>query len=650
MADLSGRERTAPFYPIPPRRIVSVEHPGVIKNVNRAIDTLDGNDGIARLLHPPKADTPANLFLRPEDAMSRPLQSISGPSNNVMLKVTVPKWTGRKRKRGSDEPFAYVDPTVETSGPKRPRAKTLQRTLRDNVGKYQIDPVGRVERTHVFRGIPDFVFSTTSSPFVTKFREYILPFEYEKMKMFDLDKSKGATRNVDLIPPPSFSHGDVPFHYVYRQNPTVKQSIDKSGQVTTVNTQQGTRVLTHLVPYDIPIVPSKPHRNSAPIPTLDKTLQETIATLEMLFTERPVWTRRGLRNSLKTVEQRHCLRHAVAYVGYIFRSGPWRDAIVKFGHDPRTSPDYRTYQTFMFHILPKELELSRDGGGGRRHTLPRPSEAVTESSGNPSNGGISTTHLFTGQPPLSLDGKMWMVCDITDPLLTSILFPTNPPSNFLRTTCDRVCDGWFGNGTLAKVKTIMRAKIQALATENRPTDDTDFVRLLSFPDHAAIDDNITEFMLDPEVASSRELQLAAELRCTIRGAPNWKGLVAAGMDQDGIMRPTTSDVEDGTRQPTARSEKRVRWDDEGDVDRYTGDESEGEEEAIEREEIAEAVAEAFAVQDQWKENDDAEEFENQGGSDDGEAEIEVLASADDDDDDDDGDDDGDGNDDDDDDD
>lgn len=35
------------------------------------------------------------------------------------------------------------------------------------------------------------------------------------MKMFNLDKSKGAIRNVDLIPPPSFSHGDVPFHYVY---------------------------------------------------------------------------------------------------------------------------------------------------------------------------------------------------------------------------------------------------------------------------------------------------------------------------------------------------------------------------------------------------------------------------------------------------
>jgi hypothetical protein len=86
--------------------------------------------------------------------MSRPLQSISGSSNNVMLKVTVPKWTGRKRKRGSDESFSYVDPAsaIETSAPKRPRAKDLQRSLRDNVGKYRIEPIGRVERTHVFRG------------------------------------------------------------------------------------------------------------------------------------------------------------------------------------------------------------------------------------------------------------------------------------------------------------------------------------------------------------------------------------------------------------------------------------------------------------------------------------------------------------------
>lgn len=36
----------------------------------------------------------------------------------------------------------------------------------------------------------------------------------DKMKQFDMDMTKGATSNVDLIPPPSFSRGDVPFTYM----------------------------------------------------------------------------------------------------------------------------------------------------------------------------------------------------------------------------------------------------------------------------------------------------------------------------------------------------------------------------------------------------------------------------------------------------
>lgn len=85
--------------------------------------------------------------------MSRPIQSTSLPSNNILLKVTVPRRTGRKRKRGSDEPFTGVP--VSTLGPElQPRrsARELLRSLSDNVGRYQIEPVGLVSRTHVFRG------------------------------------------------------------------------------------------------------------------------------------------------------------------------------------------------------------------------------------------------------------------------------------------------------------------------------------------------------------------------------------------------------------------------------------------------------------------------------------------------------------------
>lgn len=163
--------RTAPIYPIPTRRLVSVEHPAVIRNIDKAVDSLQGNAGIqkvrqtilltsqeiidadwSQILNPPKADTPANLILRPEDALARPIQSTSCPSNNVLLKVTVPKRTGRKRQRGSDEPFTDTAPEDASEPHRRRTAKDLLRSLQDNASKYQIEPVGRVERTHFFRG------------------------------------------------------------------------------------------------------------------------------------------------------------------------------------------------------------------------------------------------------------------------------------------------------------------------------------------------------------------------------------------------------------------------------------------------------------------------------------------------------------------
>lgn len=82
-------------------------------------------------------------------------------------------------------------------------------------------------------GMPDYVYSTLKSGFTNKFRELILPYdcesafhegleegiadahEVDKIKQFDIDMSKGALQNVDLIPPPSFSQGDVPFQYMY---------------------------------------------------------------------------------------------------------------------------------------------------------------------------------------------------------------------------------------------------------------------------------------------------------------------------------------------------------------------------------------------------------------------------------------------------
>ena len=127
------------------------------------------------------------------------VQSTLIPSNNVLLKLTIPKRTGRKRKMGSNEPFTDA-PELEATEPTRRNAKDLFRSLSDNPSKYTIEPVGRVERTHVFQGLfityilihqvhanfiigmPGFVYSTTTSSFANRFKYQIILYDYKSRR------------------------------------------------------------------------------------------------------------------------------------------------------------------------------------------------------------------------------------------------------------------------------------------------------------------------------------------------------------------------------------------------------------------------------------------------------------------------------------
>ncbi|EGE05386.1 RNA polymerase III transcription factor subunit [Trichophyton equinum CBS 127.97] len=566
----AGGERTAPWYPVPPQDVVSVEHPCVVRNIDKAIDTLQGHAAISEMLDASNRDSPLTLMLNPEDVMSRPIRSTSKQTNNILLKVTVPRRTGRRRKRGSQDPFVDSHEDREATPLSQLDARGLLQRLQEDAGRYQVDIVGQVNRTHVFRGLPDFAYSTTSSPFIRKFRETILPFEYEKLKKFEFDLSKGATSNVDIIPPPALSNNDVAFQYLYRQNPTVKRSIDPSGQVTTANTQRIVKIPTHLVSYDISAVPTEPQPNCPPLSDQDPTVHDTVAALRTLFNERPAWTRRALRNKLPTPERKYALRIAIPYVGYLFRSGPWRDGIFKFGFDPRVSPDYRIYQTLMFRLFPVSAEpegreqendpnaqftTTTTPLSGRRHTLPRLS---FENNTDPT---LARSHIWTGEPPLSKDGKTWMIVDIEDPILARLLDPSTPDAHPPREKCDIYSCGWYGNVTLSIVRTIMRMKM-TMMMEGR-TDwpsEQELLPLLSLPSHVDSEEDLNKLTLVKDGLGPVPSHLLTEIRAVARNVP-WK------MDK---MRERFR----GATGPFGRGEKRVRWDDQPDEDE---DDGEGEE-------------------------------------------------------------------------
>ena len=48
MSENQDEPQYAPWYRLPSRHIVAVEHPGIVENVDRAIKTLQGDAGISK--------------------------------------------------------------------------------------------------------------------------------------------------------------------------------------------------------------------------------------------------------------------------------------------------------------------------------------------------------------------------------------------------------------------------------------------------------------------------------------------------------------------------------------------------------------------------------------------------------------------------
>jgi general transcription factor 3C polypeptide 5 (transcription factor C subunit 1) len=288
----------------------------------------------------------------------------------------------------------------------------------------------------------------------------------QDLRKFKLDPSRGPKENEELIPGPTLSDKALPFNWGYHQNSTIKVTTDdNTGEQMLINNSAVSKVHTFYVTHDCETVPTGPPSLPPPEPMITAILTE----LQQLLDERPIWTRRAILNRLSNDNPAlYLLKPAIQYLAYQFRGGPWRDAIVKYGVDPRKDPKYRIYQTLFFKVVDERLSVRQPGDPW--HDIR--SEYTRRAQRDDTN---ISSHIFDGQS-ISLDGKIWQVCDITDPLLRKLL-----DTETLRTECDDR-DGWFCNGTMAKVKAVMRTKITAIQL-GRDVAEEDFAKTLEIPDH-----------------------------------------------------------------------------------------------------------------------------------------------------------------------
>ncbi len=287
-----------------------------------------------------------------------------------------------------------------------------------------------------------------------------------KLREFKLQSGVDVGANQEFIPPPHYSDRIISFNYNYEQNPYIRpQGRNEAGEVLLVNTQ-GRKKMSYgwFIQHDtfpVPTGPQKMHDET------HESLNDLVGKVREAMDERPIWTRRGLMNHLGGKFLESQLRIAIQIVGYQFKGGPWRDAIIRYGIDPRSDPKYRMYQTLSFKLVKNKVgQMNVSWQTIRKGQMSAYSEKNRDRNYN--------SHLWDGEG-YTTDGKFWQLCDITDPFLTEMI--RQAP---VRPECDFDYSGWFYKGFWAKIKLFMKAKMLAIkygrvGSDNDPVQKEGFI-------------------------------------------------------------------------------------------------------------------------------------------------------------------------------
>jgi general transcription factor 3C polypeptide 5 (transcription factor C subunit 1) len=281
----------------------------------------------------------------------------------------------------------------------------------------------------------------------------------EKIRNFQLDPSRGWRNNDEIMPPPLFTTQSLPLVWNWEPDPPVEEELQERGAIAVPATRPRRKN------YNAKLISTHPDAD-CPIDIIStvpyaEALQPMISVLQEAFGERPIWTREALAARVSHTPSMSTLRNALQYVGYRFTAGPWRDCLIKRGVDPRSDPKYRMYQTIYFRVHDDNEEQKR------WHKVPPARDRDDQAT--------SPFQTFDGKS-FSPGNKVWQLCDISDPLLHRLI--TTAP---FRDCCDNACDGWFTNGALAKIRSIMRTKLDAIQL-GREVTDGDFEITLEAPD------------------------------------------------------------------------------------------------------------------------------------------------------------------------
>ncbi|XP_046397978.1 general transcription factor 3C polypeptide 5 [Ischnura elegans] len=357
------------------RDLVCIEYPGVVKNVDKMLDTLGGLNTISSIVSQKKRRL--ELRFRTDDVFSKPACGDRISTSALLLRIKV------RRKVAPTLPRSECNVDEENSDGE----------CAGEVVSCETTVVGKITTVYKFSSMCDFQYLPLITDSVGKSRciyEDVVPYGVKDYSwIMDPDAPL-------FILPPSFSRMDAPQNYSFRrgkedaETPANTQSkSSKSGSVfpKTVIGRTRTRRSLHTIFMSwhklwaarqqannaaaatgeenaegsslepscsssmtsaCDIIPTKPQETAVRLLRIKFLCGEPFIRLQKFLEERPVTSKNALIAITKLTQDQ--LKFLLPSVAYYFINGPWRGTWARFGYDPSANPAARQYQTLDFRL------------------------------------------------------------------------------------------------------------------------------------------------------------------------------------------------------------------------------------------------------------------------------------------------------------
>ncbi|KAH3680340.1 hypothetical protein WICMUC_000407 [Wickerhamomyces mucosus] len=410
----------------------SIEFPLKVKNLDKALDLVGGENSILRSCQDHSVN-PLELRFT-SNRYEHPIQADVSTSEQILIKISLP-----------------VKELEENNGNIR---KTLRCLHKQGHKPAYIQPVAIINKSFRFRELSDFQFQTKNNEIVQRFEKSAHQLKYSNLKQSlkfeqDLEPYKPSKDgSYQLPPPPRFSSIRFPFDYGYKKN---NATMEKEGKLIVRN--KHIKLHSMIIKYDdkIPQGPSSElvtqldiFKKESNENSIFKDILKTIDILNNLFSTKPIWIRKHLEAILPN-HLKPSLKHALPQVSYTFTKGPWRQAYIKFGIDPKSSNEFAKYQTGSFRVNDYRKSLVT-----KNYITDRPND-------------VASIFLFNGEElPATL---LFQIENLIDPLIAKMI-----KESTYQEQAD-FDDGWFDKLTMAKIRYIVPYKLKSLVNGDIVDDD-----------------------------------------------------------------------------------------------------------------------------------------------------------------------------------